>query len=95
MFGFRLKAKSEDALEEVRGWYGVGTAMVGGGAGERGHSMRAGGRGGTGGGIFALRRPRPYSRYCGEGIAGYGRRASFTPAGRPCAPIACQSVRLA
>ena len=36
MFGFRLKAKSEDALEEVRGWYGVGTAMVRGGAGERG-----------------------------------------------------------
>ena len=44
MFGFRLKAKSEDALEEVRGWYGVGTAMVGGGAGE--HSMRAGRPGG-------------------------------------------------
>ena len=36
MFGFRLKAKSEDALEEVRGWYGVGTAMGRGGAGERG-----------------------------------------------------------
>ena len=54
MFGFRLKAKSEDALEEVRGWYGVGTALVGGGAGERGHSMRAGGRGG-GTGAYHLR----------------------------------------
>ena len=27
--------------------------------------------GGSGGGIFALRRPRPYSRHCGDSIAGY------------------------
>ena len=27
--------------------------------------------GAAGGGIFALRRPRPYSRHCGETIAGY------------------------
>ena len=74
----------------VRRWYGDG-----GGRGRGSIVCAQGGRGGaTGGGIFALRRPRPYSRYCGEGIAGYGRRASFTPAGRPCAPIACQSVRL-
>ena len=27
--------------------------------------------GGMGGGIFALRRPRPYSRHCEEIVAGY------------------------
>ena len=29
------------------------------------------GTGALGGGIFALRRPRPYSRHCGEADTGY------------------------
>ena len=31
-----------------------------------------------GGGIFALRRPRPYSRHCGEGVAGCRPWPAFT-----------------
>ncbi|MFC2481085.1 MAG: hypothetical protein ACFNUE_08625, partial [Bacteroides sp.] len=40
----------------VRRWYGADTRMV--------YAWRE-----VGGGIFALRRPRPYSRHCGEGNA--------------------------
>ena len=32
-----------------------------------------------GGGIFALRRPRPYSRHCGEGVAMHAASTIFTP----------------
>ena len=56
MFGFRLKAKSEDAATMVRRWYGADTRMV--------YAWRE-----VGGGIFALRRPRPYRRHGGEGDA--------------------------
>ena len=34
-----------------------------------------------GGGIFALRRPRPYSRHCEEIVAGMQRRLQFVPMG--------------
>ena len=37
--------------------------------------------GGMGGGIFALRRPRPYSRHCEEIVAGMQRRLQFVPMG--------------
>ena len=57
MFGFRLKAKSEDVATMVRRWYGADTRMV--------YAWRE-----VGGGIFALRRPRPYSRHCGEIVGG-------------------------
>ena len=45
-----------------RRWYGDGTAQI------RGWYTH-GGR--WAGGIFALRRPRPYSRHCGEGNAAH------------------------
>ena len=35
-----------------------------------------------GGGIFALRRPRPYSRRCGEDVAGNGFARHLRPCGR-------------
>ena len=37
--------------------------------------------GALGGGIFALRRPRPYSRHCEEIVAGMQRRLQFVPMG--------------
>ena len=49
---------------------GIRDNRLGGGI-DRRRALYAHGGGGEGGGIFALRRPRPYSRHCGEAVAGY------------------------